>query len=56
MSDNIVAITLPNQEQSVSVGRLVEGVCSVGERATIILQDENGMPVWQYGVIVEVLE
>ena len=30
--------------------------CFIGEIMTIITQDENGMPVEQTGVLVEVLE
>lgn len=52
MDKNIVAIEIDGE---ISTGEVVNGICEVGQYATIILRDENGMPIWQYGTVVEVI-
>lgn len=47
-----VAIEVDDQ---ITTGVVVSGVAEVGETVTVNLHDENGMPVQQTGVVVEVL-
>lgn len=39
-----------------TVGVVTAGVAEEGQTVTVYLHDENGMPVQQTGVVVEVLE
>jgi hypothetical protein len=49
----IVAIKFEGEE---TVGTVVRGVAEEGQTVTVELHDENGNPVQQTGVVVEVLE
>lgn len=48
---NTVAIQVNGE---ISTGTIVNGEAEIGATATIELHDENGMPIQQTGVIVEV--
>lgn len=52
MQKSQVAIKVNDE---ITTGVVVAGVAAVGETVTVELHDENGMPVQQTGVVIEVL-
>lgn len=52
MEKIFVAIEIDGE---ISTGEVIKGEAEVGETVTIKLHDENGMPLEQTGVVVEVL-